>query len=278
MAGGEDRHQLVAQFGVAHRLAVLVARGEQQREHVVGLTLAGVLGAAQGDLLVDEGVELGAGLEEARPGAPAAEAPAQRRQRGDQAEPPGEALDQPLEAVQPPLVVDAEDGAHDHRQGDPLRVRPQRERLADRPAVHLGERRLADQLSVALDPLAVEGRQQQLALAHVRRLVEGEDRVRAERRLEHRRVRLAGVRQLGRGGEELFDQRRVGDVGEVLVEGEGDAEDVAVAALEADQKAERVARVGEHLHGRGHPRAGRARRLRGRGGPLEGRLLHVSTI
>ena len=109
-----------------------------------------------------------------------------------------------LEADQALLVVDAEDGAHDHRQGDPLRVRAQRERLADRPALHLPQGDLAHQLAVALDPLAVEGRQQQLALLHVRRVVEGEDRVRAERRLQDRRVRLARVELLGGAGEDAL--------------------------------------------------------------------------
>ena len=69
---------------------------------------------------------------------------------------------------------------------------------------------LDDQLAVALDPLAVEGRQQQLALAHVRAVVEGQDRVRPERRLEHGRVRLAGVEDGGVAGEERFDQAPAG--------------------------------------------------------------------
>ena len=78
---------------------------------------------------------------------------------------------------------------------------------------------LADQLAVALDPLAVKGRQQQLALAHVRRVVEGQHRVGPERRLEHRRVRLAGVERRGGAGEERFDQVRAGDVDETAEEG-----------------------------------------------------------
>ena len=82
--------------------------------------------------------------------------------------------------------------------------------LADRPALHLRQGDLAHQLPVGLDPLAVEGRQQQLALAHVRLVVEGEDRVRADGRLEDGRVRLAGVHLGGRAGEDLFDQLRGG--------------------------------------------------------------------
>ena len=169
VAGAEHRDQLVAQLFVAHRAAVVVAGREQQREHVVAPLLAGLdLGAPQRDLLVDELVERLAGAQEARPGAPAAEVAAQHREGGDRVDPAGEGLDQALEAGEALLVVDAEDGAHDHRQGDPLGVGAQRERLADRPALHLAQGDLADQLAVALDPLAVEGRQQQLALLHVR--------------------------------------------------------------------------------------------------------------
>ena len=50
--------------------------------------------------------------------------------------------------------------------------------------------------------LAVEGGQHQLALLHVRRLVEQDHRVLADERLEHPRA-LAGVEDVGRGGEDL---------------------------------------------------------------------------
>ena len=51
MAGDEQRHELVAQLLVGHRRAVLVARDEQHREHVVALAR---LGAA----LVDQREQL----------------------------------------------------------------------------------------------------------------------------------------------------------------------------------------------------------------------------
>jgi hypothetical protein len=82
-------------------------------------------------------------------------------------------------------------------QRDSLRMTAQRERLADRPALHLAQGDFVHQLSVALDPLAVERGQQQLALLHVRDVVEGQDRVRSQCRLQYRRVRLAGVELLG---------------------------------------------------------------------------------
>ena len=267
MAGAEHGDQLVAQLFVAHRAAVVVAGLQQQREHVVVALLAGFdLRAAQADLLVDELVERFARAQEARPGAAGAEVAAQGGEGGDQADALAEVVDQRLEAGQPLLVVDAEDGAHDHRQGDPLGVGAQREGLADRPGLHLPARRLADQLAVAAHPLAVEGRQQQLALLHVRRVVEGQHRVRAERRLEHGRVGLAGVELLGRAGEDRFDQGRVGDVERRPKKGKERREDVAVAALQLDQEAERVAGVAQRLQ--------QGRRLRaraaGRGGHASG--------
>ena len=78
-----------------------------------------------------------------------------------------------------------------------------------------------------------------------------------ERRLEHRRVRLAGVELRRVAGEDLLDERRVGDVDDAAEVREPDAEDVAVAALEPDEEAERVARVAQALDDSRQPRAGR---------------------
>jgi hypothetical protein len=254
--GSEHGDELVAQFPVAHRGARLVAGVEQQREDVVALLVTG-LGPSQPDLFVDEPVEGGPRALEAVPGTERPEVAAQHREGGDDSDPLGEVVDQPLETAEPRLVVDAEDGPHDHRQGDPLGVRPQRERLADRPALHLPPRRLDDQRAVALDPLAVEGRQQQLALAHVRLVVEGEDAVRPRRRLQHRRVRLAGVEDRRRASEDLFHQIGPGDVDDPPEEGEVDAEDVPVAALLLREEPEWVAQVAGGLDEGGRARPGR---------------------
>ena len=171
--------------------------------------------------------------------------------------------------------MDAEDRAHDHRQGDPLGVRPHREGLADRPALHLLARHRHDQLAVALDPLAVEGRQQQLALAHVRLVVEGEDRVRTQRRLEHGRVGLAGVEDRGRAGEHGLDQVGPGDVDDPAEEGEADGEDVPMAALVVGEEAERVTGIANRLHKRGRARAGGQGAAPGGARAGKGRLLHL---
>src|ERR1044072_3147135 len=173
--GPEHRHELVAQLFVAHRAAVVVTGREQQREHVVVAVRARLdLPAPQGDLLVDELVERLTGAEEARPGTPATEIAAQHRKGGYRVDPAGEGLDQALEPRQALLVVDAEDGAHDHPQGDPLRMATQRERLVDPPGRHLCQGDLADARAVALDPLALERRQGKRPLLPVWGVVEGE--------------------------------------------------------------------------------------------------------
>ena len=68
-------------------------------------------------------------------------------------------------------------------------------RLAARPALDLALGHLAHELAVALHPLAVERRQHQLALAHVRALVEQQHRVVADQRQQDH-VALAGVEDL----------------------------------------------------------------------------------
>jgi hypothetical protein len=78
------------------------------------------------------------------------------------------------------LPLDAEDPGHDHVERDRLHVRGQGKGAADRPAVDLALGGVGDHLRVLLDRLAVEGRQQQFALAHVARADRGEDRVGAD--------------------------------------------------------------------------------------------------
>jgi hypothetical protein len=64
-------------------------------------------------------------------------------------------------------LVAAEDDAHDDAEGQPPHLRQQRERLPDRPALdHVGGE-LVDQVAVAAQALAVEGREHDLALTQV---------------------------------------------------------------------------------------------------------------
>ena len=75
---------------------------------------------------------------------------------------------EPLAQPREPFgVVDAEHRAHDDLERDLLCARAQSERLAHRPRRDLLFGDLAHHVAVALHPLAVEGGEHQLALAHV---------------------------------------------------------------------------------------------------------------
>ena len=139
------------------------------------------------------------------------------------------------------LLADAEDGPQDHLERDRLHAGPQRERLTDRPPLDLAGRDLRDQVAVALHRLAVEGRQQQLALAHVVLAVERQQRELAEHRLERPRVRGARVERRRVSGEDLLHERRIGEVDHPPEAGEREAEHVAVAPAVALQEPDRVA-------------------------------------
>ncbi len=84
------------------------------------------------------------------------------------------------------------------------------DRLVRRPGVELALGQLVDEAGQALHAVAVEGGQQQLALLHVRSLVEQDHRVAADDRLEQA-CALAGVQDVRRRGE---DGLRVLGIGE----------------------------------------------------------------
>ena len=96
------------------------------------------------------------------------------------------------------------------RRCSSLQARVQRDRLAQRPGGDLALGQLGHQPREALHPLAVEGRQQQLALAQVRALVEQDHRVRADHRFEDARA-LARMQHLRRRREDLLDLLGIGD-------------------------------------------------------------------
>ncbi len=158
--------------------------------------------------------------------------------------------------IHPRLLADAEDGREDDLQGDRLHPRAQLVGGAGGPAVDLlgGDRR--HRLAVALHALAVERRQQQLALAQMGLLVEDEDRVLAEDRAQDL-VALAGVEDLRVAGEDLLDQGRVGDHHPVPLTGDPDREHLAEAGTALLQHPLRPARPDRGLQGPRHPRSGR---------------------
>ena len=259
MARPHDRDQLVQQLPVAHRRPVVVLGAQQQRQHVVAV---GCFGPTGSDLLRDELLQGSTAALEPHPWAEPPEIAPQPRDLHDQVRAVGELLHQLQGALEARLLLDAEDRAQDHGKGYALRVGAHGERLAHRPALHVVLGDLPDQLAVAPHALPVKRRQQQLALAKVLILVEGQDRVRPNRWLEHRGVGLAGM-ELGRvTGEHLPHELGAGQVDDPAEQRERDREHVAVAPLEANEETDWIARVAPALDECGKAGAGR----RGSGG------------
>ena len=237
-------------------LAVLVLGVEQQREDVV----AALRVAASGDDCVDAAVEVG------KHGAhhPDRLVAAGVEQLGDlrlwarrEADDPADRLAQAvLGRAAARTALDAEDAGHDHVERDRLHARRDRERPADWPAVDLALGDLGDHLDVGLHGLAVEGRQQQLALAHVARADRGQHRVRSDDRPQRR---LAGQRrcQLGLGGEQRLDViGMAGDRQRLAVVHAAHAKDLAQLAARgeheldlADGEAQRLQRARQRDRG-----------------------------
>jgi hypothetical protein len=191
VAGGEQGEQLVAQLDVAHGRAVVVAGGQQQREHVVALV--GVLrGAPVRDLGVDQLIDRGERPAKARRRREPTEVALHEGQPVEHVVELAERGDAAAKEIHAPAVADSENGAQDRLQGDRLHPRPQRERGAERP------------VDVAPHRLPVEGRQQQLALGHVALLVEREQRVLTQGVAEHGGVGLAGVKHGRIAGEHFL--------------------------------------------------------------------------
>ncbi len=120
-----------------------------------------------------------------------AEGGEQRQSRGV-VEEIGEALEQRAQALHLLALGAAEGRAHHHLVADRLHPRPQRERLAHRPARDLRARDLHHHLPVGAHPLAVEGGQHEAPVGHVLGLVQQHHRARPQQRSEQR-VGLAGA-------------------------------------------------------------------------------------
>ena len=251
MAGHQQGHQLVAQLLLRHRRAVLVARGEQHRQHVVALLGVG-LGAALVDQLEQQGVDVVAALQELLEAAAALEEREHRRRVVAQLE----VLRQGVpDRVQPRAGVEPEDRAQDHLERERLEAGVERDRLVERPGRYLALGHLLEQAAERRHPLAVERGQHQLALGEVGALVEQDHGVHAYDRLEDARA-LAGMQHVGRGGEDLLDVRRVGQVDRRrgLEEAEREALAVARAAALEERDAARPPR--ERLNGARGARTG----------------------
>ena len=228
--------------------AVAVAGGQQHRQHVVAV---GVLAPA----LVDQREELGVdrfpvALEAAEATA-AAEEPLCGREQGEGAlaelEDRRHAVAQ---AIEPQALVEPEHGAQDDLERQALQARVQRDRLTGRPARDLRLGELLDQPGQALHAVAVEGGQQELALLHVRRLVEQDHGVRAHDRLEQAGS-LAGVQDVRRRGEQLAQVGGIGEDDERRLAEQAQREARPVATPEALQVGRRPRPPADRLGDRG---------------------------
>jgi hypothetical protein len=252
--GDEQRHELVAQLDRAHLGAVLVPGGEEHREHVVARGRGTGVGAALGDEVEQERVDLGLERVEARPRRHAA-------QRGHDLVEDRRRAHAPLEdggqlraqGVHARARVEPEDRAEDDLERQRLEPRVQGDRGVARPRGDLVLGDLGDEVLQAPHPLAVERRQHEPALLEVGVLVEQDHRVAADERLEHAGA-LAGVQHVGRGGEHLPHLVEVADHhhGHVHEQPQGEAAAVpAPAVLEERHRARPPAQRLERARGAG---------------------------
>src|SRR5439155_575868 len=137
VAGHEEREHLVQELLVPHRLAMLVTRVDQHRQHVGAA--AGPLFAAPCDLCQEHGREVPPIPHEAAPGRETPEVDAQRRdeeERRSRAVGEGEESEETRPQARELLpLVDPEDGAQDHVERDRLQLAVNRERTAEGPGV-----------------------------------------------------------------------------------------------------------------------------------------------
>ena len=256
VTGGEDRDQLVSQLQLAERRARLVGRPQQQRQDVVALLQVG-LRAPPLDLRVEESVEGGPCALEAHPRAAWPQVAPHRRKQADRMRAIRELLDQRSRLLEPCLVTDPEHRPENHVERDRPQPLVQRKRLTDGPGRDLLLGNRANRVLPAADVLSVKRAQQQLAVAHVRLVVEREQGVAADGRLQYRLARLAGVERAGVAREHLAHQVRIGDADDQPHAGKPRGANRAIAAGEPPDVADRVKRVADTVDDRGHPRPGK---------------------
>jgi hypothetical protein len=141
------------------------------------------------------------GLLEPGPGAPRPRGvrpgqPQQQEQQGAGRRQVQGQLQRPPDLLEACRLLDPEHHAQDHLQGDRLHARAKSHGDADRPALQLPARDLGDPRAVLVQPLPVEGREQQSPVAEVRGPIQQQDRVAPHDRLQDP-IALAGQEQVG---------------------------------------------------------------------------------
>jgi hypothetical protein len=267
VAGDEHRHELVAQLGVGHRAAVLVARVQQHRQQVVARAGPRValgdgreLRAALGDLGVDQRVDARPLAAVRAPRAAGTEVDPRQPRRvagGDRQRQVEQRRQQAAQLVAAGRVAHAEDDLEDHVHRDPVHDRAGRDRRVRGPGGDVLQCALAREPLPARQPPAVQRPEDDSAQPQVLGLVEHDHRARSRRLLEQP-VGLARVRDLGRQSQQPARgrQRREDDDLALVEEQPADAEGGPVAHRVAIEEGVLVQRPVEHLERRRHRRAG----------------------
>ena len=167
-------------------------------------------------------------------------------------------------SLDPRRLLDAEDRARDHLEGQRAHALAHREAVAGAPARDLALGDVADHRAEGGDGGALERRQQQAPMAQVLGAVEHEHRAVADDDAQ-RCVRLARTQVRLVAGVERSDRLRVGDVDAGAKDRVAHREAVAVARVPLQQRLERpLCELGEVERG------GAARTRRERGGRAAG--------
>ena len=244
MPGDEHRQELVADLLVAHHRAVLVTSGRgaspgcrpaRARTGSARRSAISSNSSPSASRCTSRNRRIGPTRASSRSASPPGGGPEQ----ADRPLTEGEHLGQRRpQRVEPRPRIEPEHRAEDDLEGQTLHPGVHLDRLPARPGGDLAGRRGFDRASQPAHRLAVEGREQQLALLHVRGLVEQDHRVGADDRLEHPRAG-AGMEHVGGRGEHLPDLVRVAQHHERRRERQAEREPPAVprpAALEERQR------------------------------------------
>ena len=191
--GDKQRHELIAEFGIGHDAAVgsLVTAGTDQHRQRVGACREIGIGAAVGDLGIQQAVGFGHIAAQCPPRPEPLQVRACDRQRCPRGhvEQFGHHLAQRCESRR---VGRADDGPQDDLEGDLGHFGRNREDGVHWPLRHAGRRNLGHHGRLARDRVAVEGGQHLAPSLPVHVVVDHQYRAVAEQAAKHR-VRFACV-------------------------------------------------------------------------------------